>query len=71
MGKNNPDSVFLRSGTFTRITASDSISTLLQLSAAKESPPLYYKVIGDSILKKLDNQGQEVLGNHNYLLTRK
>jgi uncharacterized lipoprotein NlpE involved in copper resistance len=71
MGKNNPDSVFLRSGTFTRITASDSISTLLQLSAAKESPPLYYKVIGDSILKKLDNQGQEILGNHNYLLTRK
>lgn len=71
MGKNNPDSVFLRSGTFIRMTASDSLSTVLQLSAAKESPPLYYKVIGDSILKKLDNQGQEILGNHNYLLTRK
>jgi uncharacterized lipoprotein NlpE involved in copper resistance len=71
MGKNNPDSVFLRSGSFTRMTAPDSVSTILQLSAAKESPPLFYKVIGDSILKKLDTQGQEILGNHNYLLTRK
>ncbi|MBK9637369.1 MAG: copper resistance protein NlpE N-terminal domain-containing protein [Bacteroidetes bacterium] len=71
MGKNNPDSVFLRSGTFTRLTATDSVSTILQLSAAKELSPLFYKVIGDSILKKLDNQGQEILGNHNYLLTRK
>lgn len=71
MGKNNPDSVFLRSGSFTRMTAPDSVSTILQLSAAKESPPLFYKVIGDSVLKKLDTQGQEILGNHNYLLTRK
>ncbi|MBK7966415.1 MAG: copper resistance protein NlpE N-terminal domain-containing protein [Bacteroidetes bacterium] len=71
MGKTNPDSVFLRSGTFTRLTATDSVSTILQLSAVKELPPLNYKVISDSILKKLDNQGQEILGNHNYLLTRK
>ena len=71
MGKNNPDSVFLRSGIFIRLTAPDSVSTLLQLSAVKELPPLNYKVIGDSVLKKLDNQGQEILGNHNYLLTRK
>ncbi len=71
MGKNNPDSIFIRSGSFTRITASDSLSTILQLSAVKELPPLFYKVIGDSILKKLDSQGREILGNHNYLLTRK
>lgn len=71
MGKQNSDSVFMRSGSFARLTAPDSVTTILELSAAKESPPLFYKVVSDSIIKKLDVEGKEMLGNHSYLLTRK
>lgn len=71
MGRQNSDSVFTRSGNFTRLTAPDSVTTILELSAAKESPVLFYKVVSDSLLKKLDPQGKEMLGNHSYLLTRK
>ena len=71
MGRQNSDSVFTRSGSFTRLTSPDSVSTILELSAAKESPVLFYKVVSDSLLKKLDQQGKEMLGNHSYLLTRK
>lgn len=71
MGRKDPDSVFMRSGTFDRITAADSVSTILELSAAKEAAPIYFKVMSDSILKKLDSKGKEILGNHSYLLNRK
>lgn len=71
MGRQNSDSVFMRSGSFTRLTAPDSVTTILELSAAKESPVSFYKVVSDSLLKKLDPQGKEMLGNHSYLLTRK
>ncbi len=71
MGRQNPESVFTRSGSFSRLTAPDSVTTILELSAVKESPALFYQVVSDSILKKLDPQGKEMLGNHSYLLNRK
>jgi len=71
MGKSSPDSVYTRSGIFTRLTAADSISTILELSPAKEIPKNYFLVLGDSALKKLDNNGKVIVSESNYLLMRK
>ncbi|MBL7924944.1 MAG: copper resistance protein NlpE N-terminal domain-containing protein [Bacteroidia bacterium] len=71
MGRTDPDSVFLRSGTFSRITGADSVSTILELSPVKESGKLYFLVAGDSALKKLDQEGKEIISEYNYILKRK
>ena len=70
LGSGKPDSVFLRSGTYTTLTAADSITALVELSAVKESGPLYFEISGDTALIRLDMNAKRIQGNLNYTLIR-
>lgn len=71
LGTGKPDSVFLRSGTYTTLTAADSVTALVELSAVKESGPLYFEIAGDTALIRLDMNAKRIPGDLNYTLVRK
>lgn len=64
------DSVFLRSGTFRNITGIDTTTNILELSAAKEAPVLLFRVLGDTALQKLEQNGRPIESDLNYILRK-
>jgi copper homeostasis protein (lipoprotein) len=70
LGTGKPDSVFLRSGTYTTLTAADSVTALVELSAVKESGPLYFEISGDTALIRLDMNAKRIQSGLNYTLIR-
>lgn len=67
-GKSTGDSSFIISGRFSRLSAADSVSTVLELTSNDRKD--YFLVEGDSSLLKLDQNAKTINSGANYRLNR-
>lgn len=67
-GKTSGASDYTFSGIYTRLSAADSVSTVLELSSSDRKD--YYLVEGDSSLLKLDQNAKTINSGANYRLKR-
>lgn len=65
------DSVFTRSGTYRQLTGPDSISNIIELSGVKESGPIYYEMVGDTLIYYLDKDAKRIQSEQNTALRKK